>query len=342
MPGSDPPAAVIFGVKGLVLEEDEKRFFSESRPLGFILFARNVDAPGQVRDLCRHLRECLGRPAPILIDQEGGRVQRLKPPHWRARPAAAIFGRLAARDKALAEKAVRLNYRLIAADLSALGIDVDCAPLLDVPVPGAHDVIGDRAFAENPETVAFLARAALEGLADGAVKGVVKHIPGHGRAMSDSHHELPVVEADLQTLREQDFAPFRALSDAPWAMTAHVVYKAIDPDWPATLSEKTISRVIRGEIGCRSLLLSDDLSMKALSGDFEDRARRTLAAGCDLALHCNGDMNEMRAVMKGVGPMTDQACERFELSLKVKRDILAPDKAEQTLEAWLKEAEQSA
>ena len=331
----DNPNAIIFGCQGKALEDEEKAFFARSNPLGFILFARNVDTPDQVRALVASLRECVGRDAPILIDQEGGRVRRLRPPYWVDRPAMAEFGRLAQKDVLLAEKAVRLNSRLIAADLIALGIDVDCAPLIDVPVEGAHDIIGDRAFAKDPDMAARLGRASLEGFLDGGVIGVVKHIPGHGRAMADSHLELPSVDVDRDVLSAWDFAPFRALADAPWAMTAHVVYKAIDPDFPATLSKKVIHDVIRGDIGCQSLLLSDDLSMKALSGDFESRARQSLAAGCDVVLHCNGDMAEMEEAIRGVVPMRDDSNARFERAARQKREAKLPDQAEQMLSRWL-------
>ncbi len=316
-----PPAAAVFGCSGTVLGDAERRFFAETDPLGFILFARNIDTPAQVRALVACLRESVGRAdAPILIDQEGGRVQRLAPPGWRRAPAAAAFGRLAARDPSAAEDLVRLNYRLIGRDLADLGIDVDCAPVVDVPVPGADDVIGDRAFGDDPDRVARLGRAAMDGLLDEGVLPVVKHCPGHGRATADSHKRLPVVDASYEALEKRDFAPFRALADAPWAMTAHVVYTAIDADAPATLSAKVIAEIIRGAIGFSGVLVSDDLSMRALGGPFEERARAALAAGCDLVLHCNGDMDEMMAVARGTRRLDDQALGRLSRAGAMKRN----------------------
>jgi beta-N-acetylhexosaminidase len=312
------PLAAIFGCAGLSLSNAELAFFQDANPYGFILFARNVDTPDQVRALVRELRAAVGRPdAPVLIDQEGGRVQRLKPPHWRAAPPGRRFGELFAHDAKLAEQGTVLNAQLIAADLTDLGIDVDCLPLLDVPVPGAHDIIGDRAFGETPDVVIALGRATCRALRAGGVMPIVKHIPGHGRARSDSHLELPVVDASLAELRATDFAPFKALAgEAAWAMTAHVVYSAIDATAPATLSAKVIGEVIRGEIGFDGPLISDDLSMKALSGDFESRTQGALAAGCDLVLHCNGDMAEMLAVAKACAPLTDKAAERLARAAK--------------------------
>ena len=307
---SQPPTAAIFGCEGLALSDREKSFFARTNPLGFILFARNVRDPGQVRSLVGELRSCVGRAdAPVLIDQEGGRVQRLRPPHWRQAPPMARFGELD--DLLRASRAARLNASLIAAELGALGIDVDCAPVLDLPVAGAHDVIGDRAFSGDAEVVASLGRAVCDGLLAGGIIPVVKHIPGHGRASVDSHHRLPVVDADLAVLRATDFRPFGELRDAPWAMTAHVVYTTLDAAAPATISKKVIETIIRGEIGFGGVLVSDDLSMKALSGNLDDRARAALAAGCDVVLHCNGDMAEMEAVAAATHPLADAALERL-------------------------------
>jgi beta-N-acetylhexosaminidase len=305
--------AAIFGCAGLRLSEEERAFFRKANPYGFILFARNVETPDQVRALVRELRDAVGRAdAPLLIDQEGGRVQRLKPPQWRGAPAGRRFGELMAHDPQAAEEGAQANARLIAAELDDLGIDVDCLPLLDVPVPGAHDIIGDRAFGETPDVVAQLGRAVCKGLRAGGVLPIVKHVPGHGRARSDSHLELPVVDASLDELRATDFAPFKALAkEACWAMTAHVVYTAIDPDAPATLSAKVVREIIRGEIGFDGPLISDDLSMKALSGDFAERTRLALAAGCDLVLHCNGDMAEMTAVAAACAPLSQRAVFRL-------------------------------
>jgi beta-N-acetylhexosaminidase len=308
--------ACILGLQGAVLSKPERDFFRAVRPWGFILFARNVESPDQVRALTASLRECVDRPdAPILIDQEGGRVQRLKPPHWRAFPAGRAYGQLAANDPLIRREVTRLGGRLLAHDLCELGINVDCIPVLDVPTPGAHDIIGDRAYGQDVATVATLGRAAAEGLIAGGVLPVIKHIPGHGRAAADSHLDLPVVDARLEDLDRHDFATFRVLSDMPMGMTAHVVYTAIDRKRPATTSRKAIARVIRGSIGFNGLLMTDDLSMKALKGDFEERARDALAAGCDVILHCNGEMAEMKAVVKGAKPLAGRSKRRAEAAL---------------------------
>jgi len=303
---------VIFGLAGLAVSDEERRFFDDVDPFGFILFARNCDTPDQIRSLVSDLRSIVGRDdAPVLIDQEGGRVARLRPPQWREAPPAAVFGELAARNDDAATEATRLNARLIGLELADMGIDVDCAPVLDIPAPGSHEIVGDRAFGTSPELVARLGRAANEGFLSAKVIPVVKHIPGHGRAKVDSHHDLPVVEAALDDLRKIDFAPFAALADAPWAMTAHVVYQAIDPDNPATTSKTAIADIIRGEIGFDGVLVSDDLSMKALSGSFGERAAAAIAAGCDIALHCNGEMDEMRAVADAATPLSADAVTRI-------------------------------
>jgi len=309
-------SACILGCAGLTLSKAEIAFFREVKPWGFILFARNVESPDQVRALTVALRETVGRAdAPILIDQEGGRVQRLKPPHWRAYPPGRAYGQLAGNDPLLKREITRLGARLIAHDLASLGVNVDCVPVLDVPDPQGHEIIGDRAYGQTPEEVAFLGRAAAEGLIAGGVLPVIKHIPGHGRAMADSHLELPVVDASYEELDGRDFPPFRALSDMPMAMTAHVIYSAIDRKRPATTSKKAIRKVIRGALGFDGLIMSDDLSMKALSGGFTQRARDALAAGCDVVLHCNGDMVEMQAVIEGTGPLKGRAARRAEAAL---------------------------
>ena len=306
-------SAAILGCAGTVLSAEEIAFFRDVKPWGFILFKRNIETPDQVRALTAALRETVGRPdAPILIDQEGGRVARLGAPHWRKYPPGRAYGELVANDPLVAREITRLGARLIAHDLLALGINVDCVPVLDVPDPKGHEIIGDRAYGDTPEQVATLGRAAAEGLLAGGVLPIIKHIPGHGRAMSDSHLELPVVKAKLAELDARDFAPFRVLSDMPMAMTAHVVYTAIDRKRPATTSKKAIKKIIRESIGFDGLLMSDDLSMKALSGDFRQRARDSLAAGCDVVLHCNGDMDEMKAVMSGVGRPSTQARRRIQ------------------------------
>ncbi len=312
--------AAIFGCSGLVLTQAERDFFQRVNPLGFILFARNVDNPAQGKDLVASLRECVGRAdAPVLIDQEGGRVQRLKPPHWRKAPPGEPFAALAVRDPEGAREALRLNYRLIGAELADLGIDVDCAPVLDVPIIGAHDVIGDRAFGRTADLVITLAGEVIEGLLDEGVLPVIKHIPGHGRAMVDSHLALPVVDSPLDELETQDFPPFHAYRHAPWAMTAHVVYTALDRDRPATTSRTVIDKVIRGAIGFDGLLISDDLSMKALGGSFEERTLASLEAGCDVVLHCNGDMAEMVAIASQLRPLTAAAEVRVAHGLAQKR-----------------------
>lgn len=319
------PRSVVFGLAGPALSPDERRFFRTTDPLGFILFARNIEIPEQVRALVASLRESIGRAdAPVLIDQEGGRVQRLRPPHWRNAPTAARFGDAFARDPAGGREAVRLNHRLIAAELAALGITVDCAPVLDVPVLGAHDVIGDRAFARSPAAVAELGRAAVAGLLAGGVIPVVKHIPGHGRAFADSHRELPKVDAALAELEASDFAPFKALADAPWAMTAHVLYAALDRVLPATQSEAVIGGTIRGAIGFDGVLASDDLGMSALHGDFRTRAAACLSAGCDVVLHCSGEIEEMRAVAEGAGLLSPAAQKRVAAAEAVRRKSFEP------------------
>ena len=309
-------SASILGCAGLTLSKEEQAFFRDVRPWGFILFKRNVESPDQVRALTEALRACVERPeAPILIDQEGGRVARLGPPHWRRYPPGRAYGELPANDPLLRREITRLGGRLLAHDLSALGINVDCVPVLDVPSEGAHDIIGDRAYAKTPKGVAQLGRAACEGLIAGGVLPVIKHIPGHGRAMADSHHDLPVVDASYEDLDAHDFAPFRVLSDMPMAMSAHVVYTAVDPRWPATTSKRAISKVIRKAIGFDGLLMTDDLSMKALGGDFTTRAKTALAAGCDVVLHCNGDMAEMQAVIAGTRTLSGRAAQRARAAL---------------------------
>jgi len=301
------PRAVVFGCAGPTLSPAELDFFAAANPLGFCLFARNCREPAQLRDLVAALRDSVGRAgAPILIDQEGGRVARLAPPHWRRIPAAARLAELPE-----AEEAVRLAMRLVADDLAALGITIDAAPVLDLPVPGADAVIGDRAYGSDPARVAALGSAACEGLLEGGVLPIIKHIPGHGRATVDSHRECPRVSAARAVLDATDFASFRALAAMPWAMTAHVVFTAIDPDHPATLSPRVIGEVIRGAIGFDGVLISDDLSMGALGGGLGDRAAQAMAAGCDLALHCNADRAEMEAVAEHTPALSDVAQTRI-------------------------------
>ncbi|MGP1276224.1 MAG: beta-N-acetylhexosaminidase [Caulobacterales bacterium] len=304
-------SAAIYGLSGESLTPDEKAFFRDSNPWAFILFARNIDRPKQIIRLVSELRDCVGRDAPVFIDQEGGRVQRLKAPLWRAAPPAARFGELWDREPELALEAVRLNHRLLAQELRDLGIDCDCAPVVDLAIPGADAVIGDRAFHGEPAPVAEMARAALAALKDQGVAGVIKHIPGHGRADADSHYALPVVREDAEILFGTDFAAFKGVAEAaPMAMTAHVTFTAIDPENCATLSKDVISTIIRGEMGFDGLLMSDDLSMKALSGTLRQRGERALGAGCDMLLHCNGERAEMIEVAHGAVRLGGKALER--------------------------------
>jgi beta-N-acetylhexosaminidase len=309
--------AWIAGCTGKELSPEERSFFKSEKPWGFIIFKRNVDSPDQVRKLVDSFRKAVDREdAPVLIDQEGGRVQRLGPPHWPVYPSGRSYGKVYPNDPFMRREITRLGARLMAHDLHKIGITVDCVPVLDVPVEGAHDVIGDRAYAKDAETIALLGRAASEGMIAGGVLPVVKHIPGHGRAGADSHYALPIVETDHATLSKTDFVPFRHLADMPLAMTAHVVYTALDKKRPATTSRKIIRKIIRGEIGFDGLIMSDDLSMKALAGDFAERARNSLKAGCDVVLHCNGDMAEMKAIVKSVPVLKGKAKIRAEQALK--------------------------
>jgi beta-N-acetylhexosaminidase len=304
-------SAFISGCAGLTLSAEEIAFFRGERPWGFILFKRNIETPAQVADLVAALRDAVGRPeAPVLIDQEGGRVQRMGPPHWPVYPAGRVYGEIYGRDREAGRRAAWLGARLMASDLAAVGIDVDCLPVLDVPVEGAHDVIGRRAYGIEPGVVADLGRAAAEGLLAGGVLPVIKHIPGHGRAGVDSHYSLPVVDTPREVLEETDFPPFAALAEMPLAMTAHVVYAALDPDRPATTSPRMIAEIIRERLGFVGALMSDDVSMKALAGTPGENARASLDAGCDLVLHCNGDMAEMRAVAAACRPLAGTAAAR--------------------------------
>jgi beta-N-acetylhexosaminidase len=308
--------AFIAGCAGLELTPDEAAFFKEADPWGFILFHRNVADREQVRVLCASLRDAVGRAdAPILIDQEGGRVQRLGPPHWPKYPSGSTYGRLHANDPLVQREITRLGARLIAHDLREVGITVDCLPVLDVPSPGSHDIIGDRAYGKTTSQVAVLGRAAAEGLLAGGVLPVVKHMPGHGRAGVDSHLSLPVVDAPREDLEKHDFVPFRMLTDMPLAMTAHVVYTALDPDRPATTSRIVMEQIIRGHIGYDGLVMTDDLSMQALSGSFRERTEAAFAAGCDMALHCNGKMEEMSAVAEAAPILDGEALRRANAAL---------------------------
>jgi len=312
--------ATILGCLGPTLSATEAAFFRTANPWGFILFARNVQDPAQLRALTSDLRNCVGRDAPIFVDQEGGRVQRLRAPHWaewlppldmvqiaseRAEPGQGLQA---------ACRAMELRYRIIAAELRGVGIDANCAPCLDVASASTHPFLRNRCFSDDPAIVAQLGRAAANGHLAGGVLPVVKHMPGHGRATQDSHKDLPMVTATRSELNTNDFAPFKSLNDLPMAMTAHIIYAAIDPDHPATTSPKMV-QVMRDDIGFGGLLISDDLSMNALTGGFEARAAATIAAGVDLALHCNGKVEEMEPIIAGAGQLTDAAIARANVAL---------------------------
>jgi beta-N-acetylhexosaminidase len=308
----------ITGLSGPAITADERAFLRSAEPWGLILFKRNVEAPDQVAELVQSFRDILGWHAPVLIDQEGGRVQRLGPPHWPAYPPGAAFARLYERDPDVGLAAARLGARLIASDLAALGIDVDCLPLADVPVAEGDPIIGDRAYGTSPGKVAAIARAVADGLLQAGVLPVLKHLPGHGRAAADSHLRLPVVDTDRATLEQTDFAAFRPLGDLPLGMTAHVVFSAIDPAQPATTSATMIGEVIRGSICFRGLLMSDDISMGALSGSLAERSRASLTAGCDVVLHCNGKLAEMEEVAANVPVLADEAKRRADAALAMR------------------------
>jgi beta-N-acetylhexosaminidase len=312
--------AFITGISATELNAAERAFIESERPWGFILFKRNIETPGQVTRLVEELKKCAGRDeVPVLIDQEGGRVQRLGPPHWPVYPPGAAFGTLYDLDPTLGLSAARLSTRLIAADLGELGINVDCLPLADVPVAGADAVIGNRAYGTEPAKVAAIARAVTEGLEQGGILPVLKHIPGHGRATADSHLRLPEVNTPRKDLERTDFAAFQPLSDLPMAMTAHVVFSALDPVHPATTSATIIEQVIRGVIGFQGLLMSDDVSMNALSGSIAERTRAIFSAGCDIVLHCNGNFDEMRDVAAVTPELSGKALERARLALASRR-----------------------
>jgi beta-N-acetylhexosaminidase len=308
--------AFITGIAGLELSAAEREFIRSERPWGFILFKRNIETPAQVTQLVAELRSTIGNPdAPVLIDQEGGRVQRLGPPNWPVYPPGAVFGALYDIDPALGLSAARLSARLIADDLIQLGITVDCLPLADVPIDGADAVIGNRAYGTEPEKVAAIARAVTDGLEQGGVLPVLKHIPGHGRATADTHFKLPEVDTPPKELERTDFAAFRPLADLPMAMTAHVVFSALDPVHPATTSATIVEQVIRGVIGFQGLLMSDDVSMNALAGSIAERTRAIVTAGCDMVLHCNGRLDEMQEVARETPELSGKALERAERAL---------------------------
>jgi beta-N-acetylhexosaminidase len=312
--------AFITGVAGLALTANERSFLREAEPWGFILFGRNVRTPGQIKKLTAECREAVGTNAPVLIDQEGGRVQRLGHPHWPYYPSGATYGRIYDRDVAKGLAAAGLGARLIASDLLPLGIDVDCLPIADVPARGANDVIGDRAYGRTPEAVAALGGAVAAGLLAGGVLPVLKHIPGHGRANADSHERLPVVKTPREELEPRDFAAFQPLSKLPMGMTAHVVFSDIDPLAPATTSATIVQEVIRGFIGFGGLLMSDDISMGALSGSPAVRTQAALAAGCDMVLHCNGKLEEMRDVAEHAPKLAGKALKRANAALAMRAE----------------------
>ena len=328
------PRAIIFSCSGLTLTDEEIRFFTESDPLGLILFGYNCDSPDQLKTLISSFREAVGRAdAPILIDQEGGRVTRLKDPHWRHPPPAAVFAEAAAEDLEGACTLARTNARLMARDLIALGITVDCAPVVDVPVSGAHDIIGDRALGQDPHMIATLGRAVCDGLLDEGVSPVIKHMPGHGRARADSHKDLPRVSESIELLEKTDFKPFRLLSDMPYAMTAHIVFDAIDAERPATVSSRVIKEIIRGAIGFDGVVLSDDIGMEALSGTPAERAKAVIEAGCDVVLECWGKLDVMQSIAPEVPSLSDASAERLVRAeaMRLARQADAPPLAKEAL-----------
>lgn len=325
---------MILGCAGHRLSADEEDFFRDAQPWGLILFKRNISDQRQVSLLCSRFRELVNRTdAPVFVDQEGGRVQRLAAPEWPRYPAAGRFLDACSGDLDAASNLVELSARLTALDLISAGITVNCMPVLDIHYPGAHDAIGDRAYSSRPEHVIALGRAAADGLMYGGIVPVMKHMPGQGRAMSDSHEELPEISASQSDLSRTDFVPFRALSNLPMGMTAHVLLSSIDPSNPVTMSKIVIETVIREDIGFNGLLISDDLSMKALGGSFRQRAERLFRAGCDIALHCNGTMNEASAVVEGSPPLRDDAQRRASAALEM---VKSPREGFDPVEARLK------
>ncbi len=311
-PMTNAPKAMILGCAGARLSDEEKAFFRAEQPWGFILFGRNVESMEQMRALTGELRAAVGRDAPVLIDQEGGTVRRLRPPLVRDYPAASVIGRLYAGSPSEAKEAAYACGRLIAADLLSVGIDVDCAPVLDMPPEPDSGFIANRAFGSEPEQVRVLAQAMADGLKAGGVLPVIKHMPGHGRGLADSHIGLPVVKEPLSLLAERDFRPFRELTGILMAMTCHVLFEAIDAENPASTSAKVVEQVMRGSIGFDGLIISDDISMNALAGDIGERARAVAAAGIDIILHCNGRMDEMRAVADAAPALSGAALIRSE------------------------------
>lgn len=306
--------AAIFACNGPELLASEALFFRDCNPWAFILFGRNIETPDQVRRLCGDLRNAVGRDALIFVDQEGGRVQRLGPPHWRKAPWAHDFGELYRIDREDGLRAIWLNFRMIADDLRRVGITADCAPVLDLPVFGADPIISDRAFSCDPAEMIDMAHASMAGLSAGGVVPVIKHIPGHGRATVDSHKSLPIITEPLEVLAETDFVPFKALNDAPMAMTAHLVVESVDADTPVTISKTAMQRIVRDEIGYDGLVMSDDLDMKALTGNLTTLTRQALAAGCDVALQCSGNLPDMVKVAKGLKLLAGESLRRAQVA----------------------------
>lgn len=307
--------AFITGLAGLTITASERAFLREARPWGLIVFKRNISTPEQLSALTRDFRDAVGFEAPVLVDQEGGRVARLGPPHWPVYPPGARYSQIYDRDPASGLAAARLAGHLIASDLKAVGIDTDCLPIADVPVAGHDPIIGDRAYGTEPAKVAAIAGAVAAGLLAGGVLPVLKHLPGHGRANADSHLKLPVVTTPRPDLEKTDFAAFQPLRNLPLGMTAHVVFSAIDSARPATTSVTIVEQVIRGFIGFTGLLMSDDVSMGALSGTIAERSHAALAAGCDVVLHCNGDLDEMMQVAGAAPELSGAAAQRADAAL---------------------------
>ncbi len=325
-PANGIPSAVIFGCIDTALTTAEIDLFADCNPFGLILFEHNCVEPAQLKDLVAQFKETVGRPdAPILIDQEGGRVTRMKPPHWRHPPPARVFPEIAAKDRTAGVRAAYLNARLIGRELAAMGINVDCLPVLDIPVVGAHEIIGDRALGRDAEMIAELGRALSDGIMAEGVLPIIKHIPGHGRAKSDSHKELPIVDTPRDELEATDFVPFELMAGMPWAMTAHVVYTAIDAEHAATISPVIIEQIIRDKIGFEGLLLSDDIGMEALAGTKGERAKTILEAGCDLALECSGKIEDMTEVASIIPRMSQHALSRAAAAEKMRRHQQATD-----------------
>ncbi|MEC7971267.1 MAG: beta-N-acetylhexosaminidase [Pseudomonadota bacterium] len=307
---------IIFGCSGTIVTKKEKFFFEEFQPLGFILFQRNCKTKEQVIRLINDLRETVGNEVPILIDQEGGRVQRLGPPLWNIYPPAEVFGRIYKREKEKAIELIKINSQLIASELVELGINVNCSPVIDLREKYGHSVIGDRALSDDPETVILLGKTIIEGLESAGISAVIKHIPGHGRAEVDSHESLPKIDKGETDLLSRDFRPFVQLNNAVAAMTGHLLFPRIDPIYPVTFSKKIVKDVIRNLIGFKGVLISDDLSMNALTGAIDYRLNKALEAGCDIALHCNGDLEEMELIAKACPSMSNPVRERIEILLK--------------------------